>query len=298
MGRDEYSPTSVTIVEVGPRDGFQNVKKEIPTGDKVKIIDLLSAAGLKSIEATSFTHPKWIPQLQDAAEVIRRIRRPPGVVFSALIPNEKGLDRAIENGLEEVVFVVSASEALNRENFNKSTSESLAELSSIAEKARRNGVQLRGAIAASFGCPFEGSVSVERVIEVAKAFRNAGVSAVTLADTTGMAHPLQVKELLSVLLSELSDLPIALHFHDTRRIGLVNVYSAWEAGAKIFESSIAGLGGCPYAPGAPGNVATESLVYMFHKMGVETGVNLDRLMECSQITMELVSDPRLDQGRG
>ncbi|MBI5969035.1 MAG: hydroxymethylglutaryl-CoA lyase [Deltaproteobacteria bacterium] len=298
MVREELSSKSISIVEVGPRDGFQNVRKEIPTGDKVKIIDLLSAAGLRSIEATSFTHPKWIPQLKDAAEVIRRITKPPGVVFSALIPNEKGLDRAIENGLEEVVFVVSASEALNRENFNKSTWESLAELSSIAEKARRNGVQLRGAIAASFGCPFEGSVSVERVIEVAEAFRNAGVSAVTLADTTGMAHPLQVKELLSVLLSQLSDLPIALHFHDTRRIGLVNVYSAWQAGAKIFESSIAGLGGCPYAPGAPGNVATESLVYMFHKMGVETGVNLDRLVECSQITQELVSDRRPDQGQG
>jgi len=294
MRQDGFLSTYVTIVEVGPRDGFQNVKKEIPTGDKVKIIDLLSAAGLKSIEATSFTHPKWIPQLKDAAEVIRRITRPPGVVFSALIPNEKGLDRAIENGLEEVVFVVSASEALNRENFNKSTSESLAELSSITEKARRNGVQLRGAIAASFGCPFEGRVSVERVIEVAKAFRNAGVSAVTLADTTGMAHPLQVKELLSVLLSQLSDLPVALHFHDTRRIGLVNVYSAWQAGAKIFESSIAGLGGCPYAPGAPGNVATESLVYMFHKMGVETGVNLDRLMECSQITRDLIKDSPRD----
>jgi len=290
MGRDENSPASVAIVEVGPRDGFQNVKKEIPTPDKVKIIDLLSAAGLKSIEATSFTHPKWIPQLKDAAEVIRRITKRPGVVFSALIPNEKGLDRAIENGLEEVVFVVSASEALNRENFNKSTSESLAELSSIAEKARRNGVQLRGAVAASFGCPFEGSVSGKRVIEVARAFRNAGVTVVTLADTTGMAHPLQVKELLSVLLSELSDLPIALHFHDTLRTGLVNVYSAWQAGAKIFESSIAGLGGCPYAPGAPGNVATESLVYMFHKMGVETSVNLDQLVECSQITRELIRD--------
>lgn len=298
MGRDEISLMSVAIIEVGPRDGFQNIKKQISTEDKVKIIDLLSAADLKSIEATSFTHPKWIPQLKDAAEVIRSITRRPGVVFSALIPNEKGLDRAIENGLEEVVFVVSASETLNRENFNKSTSESLAELFSIAEKAKKNRVQVRGAVAASFGCPFEGSVRVERVIEVAKTFRKAGVSAVTLADTTGIAHPLQVKDLLSAILAELSDLPMALHFHDTRRTGLVNVYSAWEAGAKIFESSIAGLGGCPYAPGAPGNVATESLVYMFHKMGVKTGVNLDRLVECAQITRELVSDSNSDQGHG
>ena len=298
MGQKEFSPTSVTIVEVGPRDGFQNVKREIPTGDKVKIIDLLSAAGLNCIEATSFTHPKWIPQLKDAAEVIRRITRRPGVVFSALIPNEKGLDRAIENGVEEVVFVISASEALNRENFNKSTSESLAELFTVAEKARRKGVRLRGTVAASFGCPFEGSVAMERVMEVAKAFQRAGASEVTLADTTGIAHPLQVRELLSRLLSELSHLPIALHFHDTRKIGLVNVYSAWQTGARIFESSIAGLGGCPYAPGAPGNVATESLVYMFHKMGVVTGVNLDRLLECAQITKELVSHSTPDQCQG
>jgi len=298
MGQKEFSPTSVTIVEVGPRDGFQNVKREIPTGDKVKIIDLLSAAGLNCIEATSFTHPKWIPQLKDAAEVIRRITRRPGVVFSALIPNEKGLDRAIENGVEEVVFVISASEALNRENFNKSTSESLAELFTVAEKARRKGVRLRGTVAASFGCPFAGSVAMERVMEVAKAFQRAGASEVTLADTTGIAHPLQVRELLSRLLSELSHLPIALHFHDTRKIGLVNVYSAWQTGARIFESSIAGLGGCPYAPGAPGNVATESLVYMFHKMGVVTGVNLDRLVECARITKELVGDSTPDPCQG
>lgn len=295
MGWNEHLVTSVTIIEVGPRDGFQNVKREISTEDKVKIIDLLSASGLKHIEATSFTHPKWIPQLQDAAEVIRGIAKRRGVVFSALIPNEKGLDRAIENGVEEVVFVVSASDALNRENFNKSTSESLAELSAIAQKAGSNGVRLRGAVAASFGCPFEGSVAMEKVIEVAKAFRSAGASGVTLADTTGMAHPLQVRELFSRLSAELADLPIALHFHDTRRIGLVNVYAAWEAGARIFESSIAGLGGCPYAPGAPGNVATESLVYMFHKMGVETGVNLDQVMECSQVTKGTVSGTNPDQ---
>ncbi len=295
MGWNEHLVMSVTIIEVGPRDGFQNVKREISTEDKVKIIDLLSASGLKHIEATSFTHPKWIPQLQDAAEVIRGIAKRRGVVFSALIPNEKGLDRAIENGVKEVVFVVSASDALNRENFNKSTSESLAELSAIAQKAGSNGVRLRGAVAASFGCPFEGSVAMEKVIEVAKAFRSAGASGVTLADTTGMAHPLQVRELFSRLSAELADLPIALHFHDTRRIGLVNVYAAWEAGARIFESSIAGLGGCPYAPGAPGNVATESLVYMFHKMGVETGVNLDQVMECSQITKGTVSGTNPDQ---
>ncbi|MDI6752842.1 MAG: hydroxymethylglutaryl-CoA lyase [Thermodesulfobacteriota bacterium] len=298
MGQSEHLPDSVTVIEVGPRDGFQNVKVEVPTEEKVRIINLLSTSGLKRIEATSFTHPKWIPQLKDAAEVVRCLNRGPDVVFSALIPNEKGLDRAIENGVEEVVFVVSASDTLNRENFNKSTANSLAELADISQKAKRNGVRLRGAIAASFGCPFEGSVAVEKVIYVAKAFQKAGVGEVSLADTTGMAHPLQVRELLCRLFAEFSDLPLALHFHDTRRIGLVNVYSAWQVGARIFESSIAGLGGCPYAPGAPGNVATESLVYMFHRLGVETGIDLESLMECSRITKEVVGSIDPERCRG
>jgi hydroxymethylglutaryl-CoA lyase len=288
MGIKEILPNSVTIVEVGPRDGFQNVKYEIPTKDKVKIIDLLSESGLKRIEATSFTHPKWIPQLKDSAEVIQQIGRRQGVAFSALIPNERGLDRAIDNKVEEVVFVISASNALNLSNFNKSTRESLAELPALAEKAKRSGVQLRGAVAASFGCPIEGNVSVEKVTEVANAFRQAGAFEVMLADTTGMAHPLQVREIVTHLSSEFSGFPLSLHFHDTRGIGLVNVYSAWQAGARIFESSIAGLGGCPYAPGAPGNVATESVIYMFHRMGVETGVDLDRIVECAKITRETV----------
>lgn len=298
MRQSEHLPNSVTVIEVGPRDGFQNVKVEVPTEEKVRIINLLSTSGLKRIEATSFTHPKWIPQLKDAAEVVRCLNRGPDVVFSALIPNEKGLDRAIENGVEEVVFVVSASDTLNRENFNKSTANSLAELADISQKAKRNGVRLRGAIAASFGCPFEGSVAVEKVIYVAKAFQKAGVCEVSLADTTGMAHPLQVRELLCRLFAEFSDLPLALHFHDTRRIGLVNVYSAWQVGARIFESSIAGLGGCPYAPGAPGNVATESLVYMFHRLGVETGIDLESLMECSRITKEVVGSIDPERCRG
>jgi len=288
MGLNENFPESITIIEVGPRDGFQNVRKEIPTEDKVKIINLLSMSGLKLIEVTSFTHPKWIPQLKDAAEVFRLINRPAGIVFSALIPNTKGLDRAIESGVGEAVFAISASDRLNRENFNQTTSESLAELATIAQKAKSKGVQLRGIVAASFGCPFEGSVAPERVIEIAKAFRDAGAGAVTLADTTGMAHPLQVKELLSRISPEIPGFPIGLHFHDTRRIGLANIYAAWEAGARIFESSIAGLGGCPYAPGAPGNVATENLVFMFHKMRVKTGIDLERLMECSKITTELI----------
>ena len=298
MKPHEIPSRSVTIVEVGPRDGFQNIPKEIPTEDKVKIIDLLSASGLTRIEATSFTHPKWIPQLKDSAEVIRRIAPRTGVAFSALIPNEKGLDRALECGVQEVVFVISASDALNRSNFNKPTADSLAELSSLGQKARAHKIRLRGAVAASFGCPFEGNISAEKVIEVAKAFRSAGAFEVMLADTTGMAHPLQVQEVVAKVTAELLHLPIALHFHDTRGIGLVNVYAAWQAGARNFESSIAGLGGCPYAPGAPGNVATESVVYMFHRMGVQTGVDPERIVECAQITRKTLQESNPDQCHG
>jgi len=286
MGSRADFPQSVTIVEVGPRDGFQNIKKEIPTSDKVKIIDLLSASGLKRIEATSFTYPKWIPQLKDSGEVIRQIAKRPGVDISALIPNEKGLDRAVETGVGEVVLVISASDALNRSNFNKSTADSVAELSPLGDKAKRTGIRLRGAVAAAFGCPIEGRVPQEKVIEVARAFRRAGAFEVMLADTTGMAHPLQVQELFSKVTAELAGFPLALHFHDTLGIGLVNVFAAWQVGASIFESSIAGLGGCPYAPGAPGNVATESLVYLFQQTGVQTGVDFDRIMECARITRE------------
>jgi len=281
-------PESVTILEVGPRDGFQNVEPEIPTEDKVRIIDLLVDAGLKRIETSSFVHPRWIPQLKDAAEVFAKVRKMPGVSYSALIPNEKGLDRAIENGVKEVVYVVSASDSTSRSVFNKSTSESLAELSSIAEKAKGNGVSLRGIIACSFGCPFEGEVSVERVIEVAKEFQKMGVFEISLADSIGIANPRQVREVISKFLREVSNVPVSVHFHNTRGIGLANVYSAFEAGVTIFESSIAGLGGDPLTPGAPGNVATEGVVDMFHKMGVRTGVDLDKLVKCAEIVEETI----------
>jgi len=281
-------PESVTILEVGPRDGFQNVEPEIPTEDKVRIIDLLVDAGLKRIETSSFVHPKWIPQLKDAAEVFAKVRKMPGVSYSALIPNEKGLDRAIENGVKEVVYVVSASDSTSRSVFNKSTSESLAELSSIAEKAKGSGVSLRGIIACSFGCPFEGEVSVERVIEVAKEFQKMGVFEISLADSIGIANPRQGREVISKFLREVSNVPVSVHFHNTRGIGLANVYSAFEAGVTIFESSIAGLGGDPLTPGAPGNVATEGVVDMFHKMGVRTGVDLDKLVKCAEIVRETI----------
>lgn len=274
------------LLEVGPRDGFQNVKVEIPTEDKVKIIDLLVNAGLKRIEVSSFVHPKWIPQLKDAEEVLAKIRKVAGVSYSALIPNEKGLDRAIASGVKEVVYVVSASESTSRKVFNKSTSEALAGLFSLSARAKSYGISLRGTIACCFGCSFEGEIPVEKVIEIGGEFRKAGVSMITLADSMGLAHPRQIKQVISKFLGEVSDLPISVHFHNTRGIGLANVYSAFEAGITIVESSVAGLGGDPLTPEAPGNVATEGVVSMFHKMGIRTGVDLDKLLKCAEIVKE------------
>jgi len=277
---------AVTILEVGPRDGFQNVKPEIPTEDKVRIIHLLVDAGLKRIEASSFVHPKLIPQLKDAAEVFAKIRKKRGVSYSALIPNAKGLDRAMEAGVREVVYVVSASDSVSRKVFNKGTSEALSELSSIAEEAKREEVSLRGSIACSFGSLVEGEVTVERVIEVAREFQKMCVFEISLADTFGIANPRRVRELFVEFLREVSNIPISVHFHDTKGIGLANVYAAFEAGVTIFESSIAGLGGDPLTPEAPGNVATEGVVSLFHKMGVRTGVDLDRLLNCAEVVKE------------
>lgn len=277
---------TVTILEVGPRDGFQNVKPEIPTKDKVRIIDLLSDAGLKRIEVSSFVHPKVIPQLKDAAEVFAQIRKARGVSYSVLIPNAKGLERAIEAGVKEVVYVVSASDSISRQVFNKSTSEALTGLSSIAEEAGRSRTSLRGVIACSFGSPVEGEVTVEGVIEIAREFQKMSVFEISLADSLGVASPRQVREFFSKFLREVSNVPVSVHFHDTGGIGLANVYSAFETGVSIFESSIAGLGGDPLTPEAPGNVATEGVVSMFDKMGVRTGVDLDSLLRCAETVKE------------
>ncbi|HEX78154.1 MAG TPA: hydroxymethylglutaryl-CoA lyase [Dehalococcoidia bacterium] len=282
---------SITIIEVGPRDGFQNLADEIPTADKIRIVDLLADTGLKMIETSSFVHPKWIPQLKDAAEVFAGIHKKPGVSYSALIPNEKGLDRAIECGVGEVVFVVAASNSLNRANQNMTTEESLAYLEPIAQKSRRHGIRVRGIIAASFGCSYEGEVPIKQVIDIGKELRRMGAFEISLADSFGMAHPRQVRQVVSRFLREINDVSVGVHFHDTKGTGTANAYAAFEAGVNVFESSIAGLGGCPYALGAPGNVATESLVYMFHKMGIDSGIDLDKLLACAETVKEIVGWP-------
>jgi len=281
-------PKQVTIVEVGPRDGFQNESGFIPTKQKSKIIDHLSETGLRRIEATSFVHPKAIPQLADAAEVMAGIKRREGVRYMALIPNVKGVDRALQAGVKEINLVVSASESHNKSNLNMSVAESLKALKEVARIALDNGMRIRGSIATSFGCPFEGWVPPEKVDEIAQEYLAMGVHEVCLADTVGMADPSQVGEMVNKFKDKLKDVDFSLHFHNTRGAGMANVLIAMLEGANIFDASICGLGGCPYAPGATGNIPTADMVHMLESMGIDTGVDLSKLIECAKMVRDLL----------
>jgi hydroxymethylglutaryl-CoA lyase len=290
---------TVSLVEVGTRDGFQGLDYQIPTAEKVQAVNLLSHTGLKNIEVSSFSHPKWIPQLQDALDVYGQIDQVSDVKYTFLIPNMRGLDRAIEAGVKDVVYVVAVSDGLNRSNLNRSTDEALAEAQEVSAKAVEAGLRIRGAASAAFGCPFDGDISPEQVLRVLIAFREAGMSSFYLADTIGAANPLQVRYLMNYILDALPEADIACHFHNTLGLGIANVFAAWEAGVTQFESSIAGLGRCPYAPGAPGNVATEELVYLFSKLGVDTGVDLQQIINCADSIKAIVSkhDPHTFSSR-
>jgi hydroxymethylglutaryl-CoA lyase len=281
--------TRVHILEVGPRDGFQNVKVDVPTAEKIRIVDLLTEADLKRIEVSSFVNPKLIPRLRDAAEVFAGIQRRPSVSYSALIPNEKGLDRAIESKVDEVVYVISASDSVSRKVFNKGTEEALALIPGLAEKAKTSNVKLRGIIACAFGSLVEGEVTPQGVVDVARELEQAGCFEVSLADTFGIASPGHAGTLLSEFVGQMPHTPVSVHFHDTKGIGLANVYAAWEAGITTFEGSVAGLGGDPLTPEAPGNVATERMVNMFHRMGVDTGVDLDKLEDCARSVRDMLT---------
>jgi len=289
--------TKITIKEVGPRDGFQNIADFIPTQEKVKIVDMLVDTGVSKVQVSSFVHPKWIPQLADAPEVFARINKKPGVEYNALIPNERGLDRAIQSGVKSVGWVISATDLHNKENLNMTTDESLAVLAPAVQKAKEHGITITGGVACAFGCPFEGDVPVEKVIKVVKTYRDLDLNTVSIADSIGIANPEQVKALFTTLLKEFSDLKFSVHLHDILGIGLANVYAAYEAGITSFDASIAGLGGCPYALHPGGNIATESLVNMFEKMGVDTGINLDKLLEVSRYVRSVVGEsPRKQEG--
>lgn len=284
----------VEIVEVGPRDGLQNEKKIVDTEEKVKLIKALAEAGLSQIEATSFVHPKWVPQLADASELFKRISSIEGVVFSVLIPNERGFERALDAGVKEICLFLSASASHNKKNVNMSPQESLAGFKNIIREGKNKGIRVKTIIATAFACPFEGEVSLKSVLEISDKLAVFGVDEIVLADTIGHAHPKQVYSLFKNTKKSLGNskhIKISAHFHDTRGMGLANVLAAMQAGIMKYDASIAGLGGCPYAPGASGNIATEDLVNMFHSMGIDTGVDLQKLLVAAGIAGEIIGRP-------
>ncbi|HKB50551.1 MAG TPA: hydroxymethylglutaryl-CoA lyase [Solirubrobacterales bacterium] len=286
-------PSTVRIREVGPRDGFQNEPETIATVEKVRLIDMLSGSGLRRLELTSFVRSDVIPQLSDAEEVLGAVQRRDGVSFSVLIPNERGLERALglRDRFDEINVFVSASETHNRKNVNRSIEESLAGLERTLAGAREAGLRCEGVISTSFGCPYEGEVPPERVFAIAKRLAAAGCEEVGFGDTTGMANPRQVGEFFAAAREPLDGVELTAHFHNTRGQGLANVLAALEQGVDSFESSFGELGGCPVPPGATGNVATEDLVSMLHEMGVETGIDLARLLEASRAAQEVLGRP-------
>src|SRR5579863_3644118 len=271
-------PRRVTIVEVGPRDGLQNEARVIPTAAKIAFIDALSDAGLPVIEVTSFVDPRWIPQLADADEVLRGIARKTGVRYPALVPNERGMERALAAGAREVAVFTAASETFNQRNTNATIAQSLERFAPVVARARRENVRMRGYVSTAFGCPYEGKVAPAAVVDVACKLIDLGIDEVSIGDTIGVATPNQVVDVCRALKTRVDVGRLAMHFHDTRGTALANVVTALELGIAIFDASAGGLGGCPYAPGAAGNLATEDLLYMLDGMGIETGVNLEKVV--------------------
>jgi hydroxymethylglutaryl-CoA lyase len=286
-------PDAVRIREVGPRDGFQNEPDVIPTDDKVRLIGMLASSGLQRLEVTSFVRPDVIPQLADAEEVLRRIEPRDGVSYSVLIPNEKGLERALplRDRFDEVNLFLSASETHNRKNVNRSIAESLEGLARTIERARGEGLRCEGVISVAFGCPFEGEVPIERVIGIAERLAEAGCEEVAFGDTAGMANPRQVGEFFSAVRERLGGVELTAHFHNTRGQGLANVLAALGVGIDSFESAFGELGGSPVTPGSTGNISTEDLASMLHEMGVETGIDLVALIHASRAVQEVLGRP-------
>jgi hydroxymethylglutaryl-CoA lyase len=286
-------PSSVRIREVGPRDGFQNEPETIPTAEKIRLIDLLSATGLSRLEVTSFVRPEVVPQLADAEEVLAGVRRRDGVAFSVLVPNERGLERALalRDRFDEVNVFVSASETHNRKNVNRTIEESLEGLERTLAVAREAELRCEGVISTSFGCPYEGEVPPERVFGIAERLAAAGCAEIGFGDTTGMANPRQIGQFFAAARERLADVELTAHFHNTRGQGLANLLAALEQGVESFESSFGELGGCPVPPGATGNIATEDVVSMLHEMGIETGVDLPALVEASREVQEILGRP-------
>ncbi|MEM7042820.1 MAG: hydroxymethylglutaryl-CoA lyase [Pseudomonadota bacterium] len=281
-------PKSVLVGEVGPRDGLQIEQDFVPTATKIELINGLIDAGVKEIEYSSFVSPRAVPQLADAAEVLAELDRSKGAHLVALVPNAKGAERAVEAGVDELRVFISASESHNRKNVNSAIADSLRRFEEVMRIAEAAGRPVSGAIATSFGCPFEGEVRVEQIGMIAKHFSEFGMVGVGLGDTTGMATPPLVAERCRHLKREVPELPITLHFHNTRGIGLANVMAGLDEGIDRYESSFAGLGGCPFAPGATGNICTEDLVFLLHEMGIETGIDLEKLCAVARQVEQVV----------
>lgn len=269
----------VRIVEVGPRDGLQNEKAIVATADKVELIDRLSQTGLRTIEATSFVSPKWVPQLADATEVFSAITQKPGVAYPVLVPNEKGYERAREVGVREVAVFTAASEAFNQKNINASIDESIDRFRPVLERARADGVKVRGYVSTVLGCPYQGAVPVADVVRVAQQLHRMGCYEISLGDTIGVGTPHKASAMLKAVAGEVPLSALAVHFHDTYGQALANILACLEYGVRVVDASVSGAGGCPYAKGASGNVASEDVVYLLHGLGFETGIDLDRLGE-------------------
>jgi hydroxymethylglutaryl-CoA lyase len=284
-------PSHLTIVEVGPRDGLQNEAASISTADKIAFVDRLSATGLPVIEVSAFVSPAWVPQMADAADVFGGISRRDGTRYAALVPNLAGLERAHAAGVHEVGIFAAASESFSRRNINQDIDASLDTYRAVCARASELHIRVRGYVSVAFGCPFEGEVPPTRVAEVSEALLNMGVFEVAIGDTIGMAHPGRVRGVVAVLAERVPLHKVALHFHDTRGTALANVLSALELGITTFDASAGGLGGCPYAPGATGNLATEDLIYMLNGLGIETGVDLAALVQASSFIEPRVGHP-------
>jgi hydroxymethylglutaryl-CoA lyase len=291
MGLLANLPAEARVYEVGPRDGLQNEAVSVGTVRKARLVEALAYAGLKRIEITSFVSPKWIPQLADADELARLVTVPgpfPDATYSALVPNLRGLERADQAGLREVAVFLSASETHNRRNINKPIGETLAEFRDLVPEAARRGMRVRGYISTVWGCPYEGDVPVARSIGLATSLIELGCFEISLGDTIGVGSPLQTRNLLADFLVDVPVDTLALHLHDTRGLALTNALVALDKGIRTFDAAIAGLGWCPYAPGASGNLATEDLVYMLHGLGVETGIDMEKLWEAGQVAEAIV----------
>jgi isopropylmalate/homocitrate/citramalate synthase len=287
----ESLPRRVRIVEVGPRDGLQNEGRSISTADKVRFVDLLGAAGYQMVEVTSFVHPKAVPQLADAAEVLGAIERRPGVRYPVLVPNPRGMERALQAGAREVAVFTAATESFNRRNINATIDESLQNIGEVVRMARAEGVWVRGYISTVFGCPYEGAVAPDAPLRVAERLIELGVDEVSLGDTIGVATPRVVEAVLGPAADRFGVDRVGLHFHDTRGTALANTLLALQMGYRIFDASAGGLGGCPFAPGAAGNLATEDLLYLLDGLGIETGVNLEGVTTASRFIADKVGHP-------